>query len=270
MVGVMDFRLAMLDIDGTLRHQGDWFPGAVDLVHHLASSGLDVALCSGRTTGSMFTLAAELPEVTWITSNSGATALRKSPDGWELMAHRPLPVEAVLTAIGLADEIGVEVWAHTSHDWLIREETPLAVGEERFVGDGYRVEDFSQRDDIGKILFRPETDEHMAAIRELGSLPGCAVVASGATTGFGYADLLPAEAPVAKGGDLLVEALGIEWSQVIAAGDGENDLGMLTNAQVSIAMPPLTAAMISTRSDSQIRLQAKDTLEALRLINHHV
>ena len=62
MVGVMDFRLAMLDIDGTLRHKGDWFPGAVDLVHHLASSGLDVALCSGRTTGSMFTLAAELPE----------------------------------------------------------------------------------------------------------------------------------------------------------------------------------------------------------------
>lgn len=265
----MDLRLAMLDIDGTLRHKGDWFPGAVELVQLLAQSGLEVALCSGRTTGSMFTLAAELPEVTWITSNSGATALRKEADGWKLMAHRALPVETVQAGVKLGDELGVEIWAHTAHDWLIREETPLALGERKFVGDGFHVEDFTTRDDIGKLLFRPETDEQMAEIRKLAALPGAAVVASGATTNFGYADLLPEQAPIAKGGDLLVEALGIEWSQVVSAGDGENDMGMLGHAQMAVAMPPLKVDSLA-RAGDQVRLQARTTMEALQLIKERL
>ena len=76
----MDTPLAMIDVDGTLMHRDRWNPGAQELIKYLADRRFVIALCSGRPTGSLITLTRHMPEVSLISSNSGASVLARSLD----------------------------------------------------------------------------------------------------------------------------------------------------------------------------------------------
>lgn len=261
----MTYRLAMLDIDGTLQHKGEWFPSTPALLRTLRDAEVEIALCSGRAVGSMLTLAQKITDATWIAANSGATVLRRCGEEWATVAHRSVPVESLNASLAHADAHGIEVWGHTASEWLIRERTPLADEEQAFVGDDYVVAEIAGRADVGKLLFRPRTDEDMRTIRELAALPGVAVVTSGISDGYGYADVIPAVAPIAKGGDVIVDALGISWDSVIAMGDGENDLGMLTHAGFAVGLPPLTRGLLPEVVEKR-RAIAQGSAHALEIV----
>lgn len=262
----MNYRLAMLDIDGTLQHRGRWNPGALELVDLLHARGITVALCSGRTTGSMITLGRELRQAGFLASNSGSTVLERRGEEWVTLAHRAMSAAVFVEAIGRAREVGLEVWVHTEREWLVAEKSELVDQEESFVGDVSTLDRSTDRDDVGKLLLLAHDPGHRPVARGMGELPGVTTVASSDV----YVDVIPEVSASAKGGDVLVERLGLGWDEVIAIGDSENDRGMLIRAGLGIAVAPMTLEALGQPGRGQIRRSVADTAGALAALRQEL
>lgn len=259
------YRLALLDVDGTLRHMDRWNEDALELIADLHAAGIQVALCSGRTTGSMTRIVSDVPDVDFVASGSGATVLRRDADeaGWDVLVHRPLPREAVETAIRTAAAEGVEVWGFTDREWLIHEQSPWATAEATYVDDSPRVAPLIEHaDGFGKLLFLLPDPAQGDDLKGLLRVPGVQLVRSGVH----YLDLVSDDAHSAKGGDVIVAALGVGWEDVIAIGDSENDHGMLSRAGLAVCIPPIRAAELGVSEGANIRIDVDDTAGARRAL----
>lgn len=266
--GLMADSLAMVDVDGTLMHRDTWNPGARELVRHLADKGFTIALCSGRPTGSLITLTRDMPEVSLIASNSGASVLARNSGGadWQVLGHRTVDPRLVKKAVTLADHAGIETWAYNKRQWLVREATDQVRDEESFVGDVAVIDPIIGREDIGKVLFLVAGRDHADTLREMDEWEGVGFVMSGST----YADLIPEIATQTKGGDLFIKYLEIGWSDVLAIGDGQNDLGMLKKAGRAIGIAPMGTELLAGTRPEQQRVLAADTADALNILREWV
>lgn len=257
------FRVALLDVDGTLRHGDRWNPGTPELLNELHDAGVHVALCSGRTRGSLIDVVGDLPHVEYLASSSGASVHLRDGDDWRVIAHRPVPREAVELALQTAEEHGVEVWAFTKDEWMIAAESERARIESMYVGDVPRIVDLHEySDQYGKVLFRLDTPDQVQALKQVNRLPGTSMVVSGA----GYLDLVAEEAHLSKGGDVILERLGESWTHTISMGDSENDWGMLSRAGLAVCIPPMRASLLAPSDAEHIRLDADDTQDARRVV----
>ncbi len=254
----MAISLAMLDVDGTLRSREQWLPGARELVADLVERQVKVALCSGRSVGSLQSLAADLGVVSYLCAGSGCVALKLDGDDWALLGERTLAPELVDFAVAYAQEHGIEVWLFGAHGWYVADRGPEVLRDETEVGDIAIVTKLFGRSDIGKVLFLDRHAEHVDAIRNF-PIPEHMVIVS---SGHAYHDLIHQETTKDKGGGFLLRDLGIGWDQVMAMGDGENDLGMLTQAGAAMAIKPLTLAELPAPSSGQTRLTIDGISEA--------
>lgn len=232
-------RLAMLDVDGTLRHADGWLPGVEPLLTALGEAGIAVALCSGRNTESLVGLAAEHPQIGYIASAGGSVVLARDPAavGWRVLARRCLPRGVLDDVVAGLASAGIECWAYTPDAWLVPRISLRVMREIGVVGAQPREASLTGRDDVAKVLALPTEARHREVLAQFAARDGLAVVESNPD---GFVDVVPAEAVAGKGGDVLTEHLGIDWSQVLAVGDGENDLGMLGRAGLAVLLPPLT------------------------------
>ncbi|MFV0427850.1 MAG: HAD hydrolase family protein [Arachnia sp.] len=265
--GVMvRYWLAMLDVDGTLRRRDVWNEGATHAVRQLIDAGLSVALCSGRSTQSLIQLADELPGVSLLCSGSGSTALVRDENQWRVLGHRAIAPRVVDEALTIAADAGVEVWAYNQRQWLAPGPSPMLEYEARFIGDSPVFEPIAGRGDLGKVLPIVPEAKYSALAAKLDALDGVRVVISASFDGGFYADVVPEESTATKGGDFLLDHLGIEWDQVLAAGDGSNDIGMLSRAGLAITVAPMTPEALGAASPHQRRVAAADTQAMCRLL----
>lgn len=261
------YRLALCDVDGTLRHKGRWNPGTLEMLTELHVAGVHVALCSGRTSGSLTHIVDDIPGVEYVASGSGASVLQRLGEDWQVLAHRALPRGAAELALDVAAEEGVEVWGFTDREWYISHVSARVEHEIGYIDDHPVIGDLhAHADRYGKVLFLFDNDAQLDDLRRRVRWPGTEIVVSG----HGYADLVTCDAHDAKGGDVIVKALGVDWSEVIAMGDSENDRGMLTRAGLAICIPPMRTAHLSTPAPSQTRVDAQDTAEARRIVGEHL
>lgn len=263
----MNERVALLDVDGTLRVKDAWNPGALELIDDLHRAGIHVALCSGRTTGSLTSIVKDIPHVEFLASSSGATVLQRRGGQWHVLQHTPVPRPAVDRALALATEQGIEVWGFTPREWLIERWSPRSRNEIRHINDEARTATLAEfADDFGKILLLPRTQREEAAVRELGRIKGAVVVNSGGD----YTDLISESAHETKGGAAILPALNAEWDDVISMGDSENDHGMLQRAGLAVCMAPLTLEALGESREGAIRLNAATTEQARELLARYI
>lgn len=252
-------QLAMIDVDGTLRTRDDWQPGALDLLATLGELGITTALCSGRPVASLVKIAADHPHITYVSAASGANVHRLDAGRWHPLHAVRLDPHVVDEVVAGAADAGLELWGYTVQDWLVPAENDLTRRETAII-DGIRpaVADLRGRSDLVKLLAVTTEDSHEHYLRSL-DFPGVAVVASGPS----LVDIVPASATADKGGAALIADLGIGWDAVVAIGDGENDIGMLSAAGIACALPPLDPAQVP-RTDSG--LTACADLAAVRAV----
>lgn len=258
-------KLALLDVDGTLRHERTWHPGAVELLRTLGEAGLDVALCSGRPTRSMRILADELPEVSLLGACSGG-AVWAGRDDWRLLEDRPLPPEAIEAALDACHRLGGEVWAFTADEWIVERETEGTRHEEWIVGFAPRITPIVSTMPIVKLLFFLTDPADADDIRAHVTTPGVRLVQSGPR----YLDVVREDVFQAKGGDVILDHLGRSWAETIAIGDNENDLGMLSRAGTAVVVGEMGLDRLGPAPDGGTRVAVEDTAAALDWCRQHL
>ncbi|OKL54273.1 hypothetical protein BSZ39_05085 [Bowdeniella nasicola] len=263
----MTYRVALLDVDGTLRVKDSWNPGALELLNDLHSAGVRIALCSGRTTGSLTAIVEDLPHVDFVASSSGATVLARDGGTWRVLAHRAVPRAAVDAALELSAARGIEMWGFTEREWLIPEHTERSRRETLFINDAPRpapLVDYAEH--YGKVLGLPRSDAERSAFQALAEIEGASVVRSGGD----YIDLIATHSHDTKGGDVILQACGANWDEALAIGDSENDHGMLAKVGLAVCLAPLTPETLGPAREGTTVLGASSTSEARELVLRHL
>lgn len=236
-------RVVALDIDGTLLKwitgQGatveDIPPAVYDAVNRAYDAGANVVLASGRSPHGMTRVAdlLDLPregdDRLWIVASNGSVILRYPP--MDVVHEETFDAREAVHAI------------------LERHPSALVAVEER--GIGYRLNDhFPPGELTGDMIVTPveelvaqpvsrviirdpsSTAEDFVALgRDLG-LQGTSYVVGWTA----WLDLAPVGVSKASGLSYVVDQLGLEPSDVLAIGDGRNDVEMLEWAGRGVAM----------------------------------
>jgi Cof subfamily protein (haloacid dehalogenase superfamily) len=232
-----------LDIDGTLLKwvtdtgaAEEQVPAAVrEAVHRAYDAGAEIVLASGRSPHGMTTVADQLGlpregrDRLWIVASNGSVVLRYPPV--TVVHEETFDARDAVYAI------------------LQRHPSALVAVEER--GVGYRLNDhFPPGELTGDMIVTPveelvaqpvsrviirdpssTADEFVALGRELG-LQGTSYVVGWTA----WLDLAPVGVSKASGLSYVVDQLGLEPSDVLAIGDGRNDIEMLSWAGRGVAM----------------------------------
>jgi hydroxymethylpyrimidine pyrophosphatase-like HAD family hydrolase len=249
-------RLVALDIDGTLLKWLDGSgashpeiaPAVHDAVHRALDAGAHVVLASGRSPHGMMPVADLLGlhsadrDRLWIVASNGAVVFRYPP--FELVREETFDAGPAVRAV------------------LERQPSALVAVEER--GVGYRVtREFPTGELSGEMILTPvedliarpvsrviirdpdaTADDFVALARDLG-LHGTDYVVGWTA----WLDLSPIGVSKASGLEYVAEQLGLSSQDVLAIGDGRNDIEMLEWAGRGVAMGQALQVVIDAADD---------------------
>jgi Cof subfamily protein (haloacid dehalogenase superfamily) len=224
-------RLVALDVDGTLVDGSNEMSDAVrDAVLAVRDTGAEIVISTGRAIPGVLDTVAKLGFTTgYAVASNGAVVFTYDP------------VEIIHTVTFDASDAVRRVM----------EQVPDAIVAVEEVGTGFRVnrpfpeEEFSGQfvvDDVEKLIAEPVT---RVVIRSTEHTPAefTALVHDLGLTGTNYfigysawLDLAPEGVSKASGLDVVCQRLGITPADVLAVGDGNNDLEMLAWAGRGVAM----------------------------------
>lgn len=229
------FKLAAIDLDGTLLGADHQISVAnAQAVRKLQAAGLQVVLASGRHYNSMKKYADALPGVQWVVSCQGGelsdvrreTVLNRA----FLLAAQTSNVLELGRAHGFTPVVYTVDGVFTSTGWN---------GEIEFYTElaGHRPVALSAAElltrEAFKVIWMGEPDLISGVELPLSQLPASV---QAVRTHARLLEFMPAS--VSKGTALatLAERLGIDRSEAVVFGDGENDIPMFDWAGVSVAM----------------------------------
>lgn len=235
----MPYKLLLFDLDGTLLtpdrkiHEKNF-----SCLQSLMKKGLKVGFSTGRTWISASPYAHQLEANGPLLLFNGTRIYERDPQ--KVVYEKSLPLDDTLLALKLGQELGLHANLYIGDDLFIRERTP--VSEESEVKDGIphtvvgNLVEFVSREQKTpvKIMFigEPNIIFQFRDQFSAGMKTKCSIVNSEPK----YMEVMPEG--VNKGTALLAleELYGIKPSEIVAFGDGLNDVELLQNAGLSVAM----------------------------------
>lgn len=263
--------VAAIDLDGTLldsRHRvSDASRAAISAAR---DAGLQIILASSRAPAAMWPILENLgllyPEV--FVASQGAIIASYSTDG-QLMPilDSPVPIDAAHQILAAARSLDLTINWFTGDQWMASRLDDHVRREAGIVGFDPQLSDFSDlHAGPDKLMFMvaPEETDKLARLAAL--LPGTVNTQISNPT---YLEVTRAEVDKASSVRILCEAQAIRPEQVVAFGDGPNDLGLFAYAGTSIATANardsvLDAAIFITSSNDD-----DGVARALRFILDH-
>jgi Cof subfamily protein (haloacid dehalogenase superfamily) len=221
-------KLAVFDVDGTLRER-DFLPDSTrQALRRLKDKGIELALCTGRSEYEVADLREEL-EIDWsITCNGSHIAYQ----GKKIFGT-PFPADTVRNWLTQARQLkhtlllygsGLMMVTHADDPHFLRAQQEIGFMEPVLLHDSEEIPEIFQC-----IIFCDESEEHSY---------------TGGESGQYYKhrwrtwaiDINPNGMNKAVGLRMLAKHLGIELRDVAAFGDGLNDMEMIESAGMGIAM----------------------------------
>jgi Cof subfamily protein (haloacid dehalogenase superfamily) len=217
--------LVVCDLDGTLlnpRHRlGDY---TREVLRRLRASGIDLMLASGRHAEDLRGLAAELGGRGGLISSNGAAV---HDAGGKLLHHRALDPGCLDFLLHDPAFNQVHTNLYRLDDWLVERPEPYLLQYHQESGFAYRLVDFAdmEPEPVLKVFFYGDHDH----LQELDTLVHSRCPGRLATTFSLPVTLEVMAAGVSKGAALgsVLDRLGLTAAEVIAFGDGMNDLELL-------------------------------------------
>jgi Cof subfamily protein (haloacid dehalogenase superfamily) len=229
--------LVFCDVDGTLVTDDKRLTAATsEAVRRLRTAGIRFAIGSSRPPRGLQDLAVALDLDTPMAAFNGGMIVTR--DGAVLARHL-VPRDVGKTAIELIGNAGVHVWIFTADRWLVNGTGggSYVAHEQHTIGFAPTpVEDFAPYlDQVGKIVGVSEDAEFLARceIEAARRLHQAATIIRSQTY---YLDVTNPQANKAEALRLLAERTGIPRGEIVAIGDGWNDIGMLREAAFAVAM----------------------------------
>jgi len=228
------YKLVVCDLDGTLltpEHRlGDY---TLAVLARLRERGVDLMLASGRHFQDIRTYANQLGGHGCLISSNGAAVHDRElrlVDCWSL---DPPCVRALINNPAWAD---VHTNVYRTTDWLVARPEPYLLSYHQDSGFSYRIVDLATIDGTNalKVFFFGDHERLLEIERSVLDRFGDRV-----TTTFSLPVTLEIMAlGVSKGAALagVAQRLGIDLAQILAFGDGMNDLEMLTQVGTGVIM----------------------------------
>lgn len=229
------FRVLALDVDGTLAGgDGRVSQRAIIALGRAERAGLRVVIVTGR--------AVPTPLAVWQAAGLSAPlitcggALTVQPPGLEILDVRALPEHVVINALALGTHLGLIVSLWTPTAIWVTERGPIA--DLLSAINGMDVLELDRQPDAD--LPTPVLKAMLGGELETVDRVEADVLAglSGATASRSmreFVEATAADASKERALEAVLERLGVAPKQVIAAGDADNDLGMLRLAGCAIA-----------------------------------
>jgi len=229
------FKLAAIDLDGTLLGPAhDISPANHRAVERLQAAGAQVVLASGRHYHSMQKYVQALPGVQWVVSCQGGEV--SDANRSTVLGRTFLPAAAVKQNLELGRSLGFTTVAYTiegvvtdaKSDFEMEFYTELA-GHPPLV---LETDDLLARD-MFKVIWMGEP----SALSRLSLTDVAAPPVQAIRTHARFLEFMPVAASKGTAMQLLAARLGIQASEAVVFGDGENDVPMFEWAGTSVAMP---------------------------------
>ncbi|PVX31817.1 hypothetical protein C8D76_12032 [Pasteurella langaaensis DSM 22999] len=226
-------KIVFFDIDDTLFVKfKDHLPASVaPALRQLKANGIMPAIATGRAPCSLppqiYQLIDEVGIELFVTMNGQYATYQ----GKEIEKH-PIPTEKIGKIVNFFDRHNIEYAFVSQDDVYISNATPELHSALDPVLTGYHIDKtYYQRHEVFQILpfYRAEQDE---LVESSGILEGLRVVRWDVDS----VDLFDAEGSKARGIQAAVHHLGLKMENVMAFGDGLNDLEMLQVVGVGVAM----------------------------------
>ena len=275
----MRYRLVALDIDGTiLDDAGEMRPAVHAAIDAVRARGLQVILCTGRRyrTAEPFVRALQL-DGPIVTQNG---VLVRDAATSEVLESRLLPVEVYERAYRMLCEVGAPLVYLHDHpegaDFLFEAPDRSHLFQREYLDDhgasGCELASLERAPEVGLVMMSAMADrESLSAIRprvedELGPDIRTHLIENRNYRGFileivsARAGKWPALAAVAR-------RMGVDACEILAIGDDQNDLEMITRAGLGIAMgnaPP----EVQTHADEVTASHVEDGV--VRALERHV
>ncbi len=255
----MDYKMIVLDLDGTLTNKDKIItPKTKQALMEAQKRGVKVVLASGRPTYGVMPLAKELELETYggyILSFNGGIILDCQTR--EIIFRKEHPVEANRRIIELAKEEQVDIL--TYQDELIitnNKENPYAKLESKINHlELKQVDDLASYVDFAVPKFLMLDDGDYLALVEARVKAALGKNFSVYRSDPYFLEILPRGIDKAQSLEKLLQTLNMDRKQMIACGDGYNDISMIEYAGLGVAMenavrPARNAADYVTRSNN--------------------
>jgi Cof subfamily protein (haloacid dehalogenase superfamily) len=232
-------RVLATDVDGTLLDSSHRLRAEVrDALRQLAASGVQLVLATARGPGAVSEIIRQLAFSPWLICFSGAWIGQWDPRlsmPESILLDKRIPSSAAESIVTLAARHNVEPGILTPDVWRVRTITPEFRLESQIIDSRPQIAaDLLAGIEPSKILLITPEGEPASALERIASLIG--TLSSPTFSKPNYLEILPLGVNKAKALVELGKSLGVELSQVAAIGDGPNDVEMLCEAGLGIAM----------------------------------
>lgn len=229
------FKVAAIDLDGTLLGpEGNISAGNAAAVQRLRLAGLQVVLASGRHFKTMRRYAEALPGVEWVISCQGGELCDVNRTA--VFTSQCLSSDLVSKTMQLAKSFGLSAVAYGA-DGIYTD--PAWHPDLKFYSDFARHQptECPLQEILGfnifKVLWTGSPQDVDRAVREN---PVQALSIQMIQTHSRFLEFMPVGLSKVSGLKILAQRLGVDRSEVIAFGDGDNDVPMFEWAGISVAM----------------------------------
>jgi Cof subfamily protein (haloacid dehalogenase superfamily) len=230
------YKLIAIDVDGTLLNEKKELSiETAEAIQYAQSKGVDVTISTGRSISGIIDyvkkLNINLPLITF----NGAKVIE--PITEEVVYSRLLDYDDSVKLIELSDKVGIDYLVWAGNKLFSRKlSEPVKDYSLRYNCPAHIVEDFTEALEYGitKFLWFSTIEEIEGVKAKVeGKVP---TTVSYFTSRPDFLEFINAK--VSKGVALsqLAEQLGYKQEEVIAIGDGENDLEMIQYAGLGVAM----------------------------------
>jgi Cof subfamily protein (haloacid dehalogenase superfamily) len=233
-------RLFAIDVDGTLLDSSHHLRTDVrDSVCRLAASGLEVALATARGPAAVREIVRQFDFSPWLICFSGGWIgqLNWSPlQSTNVQLDKRIPAAAARSILRIAFSYDLEPSVFTSESWRVRNTTGEILEESRIVNlQPSVVSDLlADGEEPNKIMLIGSMDQASDVLLRMRE--SIRTFSNATFSKTNYLEILPAGVNKAKALGVLTEVLGLNLSQVAAIGDAPNDLEMLSEVGLAIAM----------------------------------
>ena len=233
-------RLLVIDVDGTLLTTDYQLTAATRrAVQQVSAQGVQVILASARSPSALHAIMATLGIMGLVICYTGALTCRISPDPHvptEVVTEQRMSLSSAQDVLSRALELGISIGWYSGYCWFIRSWDAALRRESTLTG----VPPIIKRD-LAHVTEAPH--KLLAIAGDPALLPQLSVLASllpqdcvGQFSLANYLEITHQGVDKATALLALGQQLGIAPTEMVAIGDGENDVAMLRLVALGIAM----------------------------------